>query len=174
MGHIFTFSSQVLPFKLFSAEHIAAIGVLVMVYTIIYISREKLLRNERLDKILRYSIAAALYLQEISLHIWRLWSGTWSAGSTLPFHLCGLMVVLCPLMLVTRSYKLYELIYLIGMAGATQAILTPDLGAFGFPHYRYYQFFTSHGLIVLSLPSIQLPLYSSMGFPYNLPSGLKR
>lgn len=65
----------------------------------------------------------------------------------LPFHLCGVSVVLVPVMLMTRSYALFEVLYFWGIGGATVAILTPDTGSY-FPHTLYITYFTSHGLIV--------------------------
>lgn len=35
----------------------------------------------------------------------------------------------------------------MGIAGALQPLLTPDLGMYGFPHYRFWQTYLSHGLI---------------------------
>jgi len=40
--------------------------------------------------------------------------------------------------------------YFMGIAGAIQALATPDLGIYGFPHFRFFQTFISHGLIVTS------------------------
>jgi hypothetical integral membrane protein (TIGR02206 family) len=51
-------------------------------------------------------------------------------------------------MLVRKHQGVYDFAYLIGIAGALQALLTPDLGQYGFPHFRYYQTFISHGLLV--------------------------
>jgi len=44
-------------------------------------------------------------------------------------------------MLVTKSYPFYEFAYFMGIAGTLQALLTPDLGIYGFPHYRFFQTF---------------------------------
>jgi len=51
-------------------------------------------------------------------------------------------------MLVTRNKYIYEFAYFLGIAGAMQAILTPDIGIYGFPHFRFFQTFIAHGLIV--------------------------
>jgi hypothetical protein len=40
------------------------------------------------------------------------------------------------------------------LAGAMQAVLTPDLGASGFPSYRYFSFFVSHGFIVACVAAL--------------------
>jgi len=69
-------------------------------------------------------------------------------AATLPLHLCGAAVVLSAIMLMNKSYRLYEIIYFWGLGGALQALLQPDIGAFSYPHFRFFQFFVSHGLIV--------------------------
>jgi len=38
----------------------------------------------------------------------------------------------------------------MGIAGAIQALATPGLGNFNFPHFMYFQYFISHGLIITS------------------------
>ncbi|MFA4839866.1 MAG: TIGR02206 family membrane protein, partial [Candidatus Neomarinimicrobiota bacterium] len=69
-------------------------------------------------------------------------------GASLPLHLCGAAVILSAIMLVNKSYALYEIVYFWGLGGAIQALLTPDIGVYAFPHYRFFQFFVSHGSIV--------------------------
>ena len=66
----------------------------------------------------------------------------------LPLHLCSLFVFLSAVMLVTRSYPIFEFAYFLGIGGALQALITPDAGIYGFPHFRFIQTMLSHGLIV--------------------------
>ena len=66
----------------------------------------------------------------------------------LPLQVCSLLVWFGALMLVTKNYRIYEFIYLMGIGGAAQALITPDLDIHGFPHYRFFQTFLSHGLVV--------------------------
>ena len=40
--------------------------------------------------------------------------------------------------------------YFMGIGGAIQALATPGLGIYGFPHFLYFQYFISHGLIITS------------------------
>jgi len=51
-------------------------------------------------------------------------------------------------MLLTKNTLIYEFAYLLGIAGALQALLTPDVGIYGFPHFRFFQSLTSHGAII--------------------------
>jgi len=66
----------------------------------------------------------------------------------LPLHMCSAMVWICAFMLVTENYTLYEYIYFLGIGAASQALLTPDAGRYGFPHFRFFQAILSHGSIV--------------------------
>jgi hypothetical integral membrane protein (TIGR02206 family) len=82
------------------------------------------------------------------MHAWRLATGIWTARENLPLHLCSLAIWLSALMLLARGARIYELVYLLGIPGALQALLTPDAGPYGFPHFRFFQALLSHGLIV--------------------------
>ncbi len=138
------------PFSFFSQNHINALLFLFGVYIIIFLFRKKL-KNPKIDIKMRYIIASALIFQELSLSIWRLYNGDWHPGTSLPLHLCGASIVLSAIMLINKNYTLFEINYFWGLGGAIQALLTPDIGMYGFPHYRFFQFFTSHGLIIVAV-----------------------
>ncbi len=78
----------------------------------------------------------------------------WSASSALMFQMCGLSILLLPLAHFTdrpeRRQLLFDVLYFWGIGGAIQALVSPDIGANGFPAYRYFSFFVSHGLIIAS------------------------
>ena len=136
------------PFVLFSTQHlIAMIGILLVGTLIVLVGRKS---NEKQRSIMRWSMAAILVINEFLWHIWNLSIGEWSVQTMLPLHLCSVLVWLCAYMLVTKNQTIYEFAYLIGIAGALQAVLTPDLGQYAFPHFRYFQVFVSHGLIIIS------------------------
>jgi len=93
----------------------------------------------------RIGLAVLLLSVNISWQVWCLVNGTWSLQTHLPLHLCTAMVYFNALMLLTKSYRLYEFCYFAGIGGAIQALLTPDVGPYGFPHYGYFHFFVGHG-----------------------------
>ncbi|MBM4421807.1 MAG: TIGR02206 family membrane protein [Chloroflexi bacterium] len=101
-----------------------------------------------LRKTLRNTMAAVLIANEAAWHVWNWSVGNWTIQTMLPLHLCSVMVFLSAYMLVTRSDAIYEPLYFLGIGAAIQAIFTPDLGLYGFPHFRFFQTFISHGLIV--------------------------
>jgi len=138
------------PFSLLSSYHINALLFLLGIYILIFLFR-KILRRPQIDVKIRYIIAISLILQEISLSIWRMYNGAWHPGTSLPLHLCGASIVLSAIMLINKNYALFEINYFWGLGGAIQALLTPDIGIYGYPHYRFFQFFTSHGLILVAV-----------------------
>ena len=51
---------------------------------------------------------------------------------------------------MSRSFRIYEFAFFIGISGALQALMTPDIGVYNFPHYRFFHVFFSHGAIVIA------------------------
>lgn len=135
------------PFRLFSRSHLAALGV----HTLLNLSLLVLRAHPpapHTRRLLRTGLATTLLVNEAAWHIWHWKTGQWRVQTMLPLHLCSVMVFHSAVMLLTRSYTLYEVAYFLGPGGAIQGLLTPDLGCYRFPHFRYFQTFISHGGIV--------------------------
>ncbi|MBO9131188.1 TIGR02206 family membrane protein [Bacillus sp. 165] len=137
------------PFILFSLTHLLTLFVIIAVCFGMYIMRKQL-KKDLLNKIFRYSLAVTLLFSEISLMWWLNYIGVWSIQDSLPLHLSSLSLLLSSLLLITRNYKLFEFTYFVGVGSALQAMITPDLHAYTFPHFRYVHFFISHGGIVVA------------------------
>ncbi|NJD04541.1 MAG: TIGR02206 family membrane protein [Ruminiclostridium sp.] len=144
-----TFGLEDKPLELFSTPHIAAI-VLTLVFCAVLVLYRKMLQNETAGHCFSIILAVIISAQQILLYIWYAYSGEWSLSWTLPLQLCDVSIFLSVLVLTTKNKYLSELLYFWGLGGATQAILTPDLGTHTFPHFVFYQFFLGHGLIVLT------------------------
>ena len=71
-------------------------------------------------------------------------------GYALPLHACGIAVYLAAYMLITKRQVAFEIVYFWGLAGTTQAILTPALES-GFPSYRFFQFFIEHSGVLIAV-----------------------
>lgn len=97
---------------------------------------------------IRWTLALILWGNEFVWHYWNYIVGKWTLQTMLPLQLCSVLVWLGALMLVTKNYRIYEFMYFMGIGGAIQALITPDLGIYGFPHFRFFQTFISHGLII--------------------------
>jgi hypothetical integral membrane protein (TIGR02206 family) len=136
------------PFILFGFGHLVAIVLLLLAVVCLPLIRKYW--DERGKRIFRYSLIAWMLGWEIAWHIWSYYDGSWTIQTHLPLHLCTLFTYLSMYMLATRSYSIYELAYFAGIGGAMQAIFTPDTGGLGFPHFRAFQIFASHGGIILA------------------------
>lgn len=136
-------------FILFSLTHWMTLLVLVGIIFLIFLFR-RVLRKPTLNTFVRSVLAAILILSEISLHAW-LWSiGEWTIQYSLPFHLSSISILLSAALLLTKSFSLFEFTCFAGVGSALQAMLTPDISVYTFPHFRYVHFFISHGGIVVA------------------------
>jgi hypothetical integral membrane protein (TIGR02206 family) len=134
------------PFELFGTAHLVALAcVLLANLSLIWVQRS---HSQSLRTVIRFTLAGILLVVETSWHLWNYFTGQWTLQTMLPLHLCSALVWLSILMLVTKNYRIYEFAYLLGIAGALQALLTPDAGAYGFPHFRFFQVMLSHGSLV--------------------------
>jgi len=137
-------------FTLFSSSHWLAIVVLLGLYIGLFLSRNFFRESPAADRTARYTIAGILLVQETVLNIWRLVNGDWSVTTSLPLHICGVAVLLSAVLMFNRRYSLFEVTFFWGLGGALQALITPDIGQYGFPHFRYFHFFVSHGTLILA------------------------
>jgi hypothetical integral membrane protein (TIGR02206 family) len=66
----------------------------------------------------------------------------------LPLHLCDLTTLLSIALLLTRSRWLYDFVYFLGVGGAIQALVTSNVGIYGFPHLYFVTSMVLHGGII--------------------------
>ena len=147
MGQFFVGNYPGPAFQFLGIAHISALLCLVLLnfFLLRFRNADEATRNK-----VRWTMALILWGNEIAWHIWNYAVGKWTIQTMLPLQVCSLFVWFGALMLVTKNYTIYEFMYLMGIGGAIQALATPDLGIYGFPHFRFFQTFISHGLIVTS------------------------
>lgn len=149
MGQYFDPSYAGGSFVLFSFGH--NVSILVTVLAVLFVRHfRRELRDTRAGNWFRYGLAGLLLLSEASLDTWLAWTGQYTLDYALPLQLCSISLFLSVILLLTKNYTVFEFTYLAGMGGALQAIITPDLGNYGYPHFRTWEFFIAHGAIVLS------------------------
>ena len=136
-------------FVLFGGQHLAALGLvgLVCLLTVLFRGRW----GERAKTTTRWGLLALIYLCEGSWQVWMWAIGEWSIQGMLPLWLCSVTSWSMPLLLVWRSDRYYQWAYSMGVLGAAMALLTPDLMQYGFPHFRFIEFFTLHGLLIVAV-----------------------
>ncbi|NDI36013.1 TIGR02206 family membrane protein [Chengkuizengella sediminis] len=136
-------------FVLFSLEHLFSLFVVIVIILGIYWYRSDLQRPIP-NTISRGLLIIVLIVSDISLHAWLWWVDEWGFRNALPLHLSSISLLLAALLLWFKSYRLFEFTYFVGVGSALQAMITPDISLYTFPHFRYIQFFIAHGGIVVA------------------------
>jgi hypothetical integral membrane protein (TIGR02206 family) len=147
MAEFFAGNYEGPAFEFLGNAHLAALGTLILLNLILFTFKNA---GEQKKTALRWILALILWGNEFAWHYWNYSVGKWTIETMLPLHLCSVLVWVGALMLVTKNYRIYEFMYFMGIGGAIQALATPDLGIYGFPHFRFFQTFISHGLIITS------------------------
>ena len=135
-------------FSNFTAAHFLPILIMVGVIVLIGYFR-KSLHRWRFEKTLRYILAFALILCEMS-YFWRLVAIP-SLGPNpvdhLPITVCGWSVIFCSYMLIGKSQTLFDISYFWLFSGTLFALITPTVITYTGPtRFRYYQFWLEHTL----------------------------
>ncbi len=147
MTDFFAANYQGSAFEYFGTTHLVALGALILLNLFLLFFKNP---NDNTKATLRWLLALILLGNEVAWHYWNYIYGKWTIQTMLPLHLCSLLVWTGALMLVTKNYRVYEFMYFMGIAGAIQALATPGIGNYNFPHFVYFQYFLSHGLIITS------------------------
>jgi hypothetical integral membrane protein (TIGR02206 family) len=98
----------------------------------------------------RVALALLMVATESSFHVWSFVIGTWTVQTMLPLHLCSALIWTTAYTLVTLDATAYEFVYFMGIGAALQALLTPEAGPYGLPHYRALETLTAHSLLIIS------------------------
>jgi hypothetical integral membrane protein (TIGR02206 family) len=154
MNGFFEFDYSGEPFQLFGPKHLIVITIFVAIILFLFLGWKN--PTEQGKRRMRYFLAAVLFVWESAWHIWSIAGGTWTVTYNLPLHICSIMVWLSIAMLLTKSYRIYEYAYFIGIAGAMQAFLTPEAGIYGLWHFRAMQTLIVHGTLIV------IPIYFSL------------
>lgn len=136
------------PFGLFGTAHIVAM-VLTVLAPVALTMVVRRAGSEAVTRRICLVLAVVLAVNQVVYWTYR-WVTVGAATfmrEHLPLHLCSIGIILAVLLLLRRGRLSYELIYFWGLAGTSNAIVTPDLTE-GWPDYHFIQFFISHGGIV--------------------------
>lgn len=135
-------------FEFFGFAHIAAMGVILAVPIVLTLV-VKWLDSAKAIQAICYAFAGVIAVNEVLNWSYRLIEvGVHEfVREYMPLHVCGITVFAVVVMLVFRRQTAYEIAYFWGLVGATNAVVTPQL-EFGFPQYRFFQYFIAHGGIV--------------------------
>lgn len=136
------------PFELFNTDHLMGlllVGLMSFIPLSYLIRRKDTDLNQRFAKSLGwttlvYGIVKHFYGPLGLGEAWQIW---------LPLHMCQVANFLIAYALITGKRGLInEVIYFWTFAGATMAMLTPDL-LYGWPDPNYIMYVFTHGILIL-------------------------
>jgi hypothetical integral membrane protein (TIGR02206 family) len=153
------------PFVMLGTPHLVVLVVLLAVNLSLLRLRRA---SQRARDTFRIVLGIVLLVNEIAWHVWNAAVGMWTLQTMVPLHLCSVLIWVSSYMLLTNSTRAYEFVYFLGIGAGVQAVMTPDLGIYGFPHFRFFQTFISHGGIItaavyMTLVQNQRPYLASIG-----------
>lgn len=104
----------------------------------------------RKKNLFRYGLVFLLILAEISYQSWMVYYDKWAISYSLPLQLSSVSLIFAIIMLLTRNKNVFAFVYFAGIGSALQAMLTPVIDPYSFPHFRYIHFYVAHGGVVLA------------------------
>ena len=141
-------------FRPWSPLHLASLGLLVVAWVVLPLVVRRA-NDPRLNARVALALSLVLWVDEIVYQMYWFGIQAWSAPLALMLQMCGLSILLIPLMFYAPNDRmrrfLFELMYFWGLGGALQALFAPDIGFHGFPEMKYLGYFISHGTIILSV-----------------------
>ncbi len=140
-------TEELKPFALFDLPHITALAIFALIWLCIVIWKDKI-RNPKSDRLCRIFMFIVLACQQLLFYIWKL-DARASLATALPLHICGFSIFLCLIVLVTQNVKLFYIIYYFAFSGTLQAVLTPNMEGYNYPHFRFFQYFAGHLTIII-------------------------
>ncbi|MCL1631194.1 TIGR02206 family membrane protein [Sporolactobacillus sp. CPB3-1] len=134
---------QIVSFAQFSPEHLSTLVLIATLGVCLFLFRQTLFMHP----FFRYLLAIILITGEVGYQIGMIAAGKWSLRGALPLQVSDMAALIAAMMLLTRSRKIAEVLYFIGIGSAVHALVTPDLGT---APLHILQFFATHGATVLA------------------------
>jgi hypothetical integral membrane protein (TIGR02206 family) len=131
-------------FQLFGPAHLFILFAVVALAAVLAFTHR---RRPPQSQAVRLTLAAALLADTILYYAYLITHGQLTFPDHLPLELCDASLVLVILSLFTLNKLVFDLAYYCALAGATMALLTPNLLE-PFPSFGSVQFFVAHGLTV--------------------------
>ena len=137
-------------FQTFSFEHNSYLLGLLLMWIILPLIGKKFLSKD-LQRNVVFILIAVTLLQELLHYFFKINLNTFDIAQDLSLHMCGISVFISCYALYTKNQAAFELSFFWGLAGALQAILTPDPTRFHFGYISTFWSFLSHGIIIMNV-----------------------
>jgi len=129
------------PFEAFGPAHLGALILITLAAWAVY-------RWVCPSPGFHRALAFALLALQAAWVTWLAAVGAASLQTVLPLHPCSASMFLGAAALLTQRRGWVSAAYFWCISGAAAALLFPDLGLYGFPHFAFFHYMLSHGLLV--------------------------
>ncbi len=151
-GYAEVYSDKGYPgFQLMSDYHIISLLIIVAMYILVPIIMSK--QSKRAQSIFRVGLGIFMLVNWASHQVWTYIVNPPDVANEilfrLPLHLCAISSILSAIVLITNSYRLFEISYFWAIGGGLISILTPDTD-YAFPHFEFIQTQIHHSLLILA------------------------
>ena len=137
-------------FQTFSFEHNSYLLGLLLLWFILPLIGKKFLSKDQQRNVVFILIAVTL-LQELLHYFFKINLNKFDIAQDLSLHMCGISVFISCYALYTKNQAAFELSFFWGLAGALQAVLTPDPTRFHFGYISTFWSFLSHVIIIMNV-----------------------
>ena len=137
-------------FQTFSFEHIIYIFICSAIWFLLpFIARNYASKSQQRN--IALALISVTLLQEFLHYFYKINLNSFNPAQDISLHMCGFSLFISCYALYTRNQTAFELAFFWGLAGALQAIITPDPTRFYFGYISTLWSFLSHGLIILNV-----------------------
>ncbi len=131
-------------------------------YILFFLWIAKSLNIDKKLKVAKMICLMTLFITVLN-HVIDINNGNWDIYENLPLHLCSISnLITCFILFIPRSQKLFEFLFYCGLWGGLMAILTAQINDYDGSIFKYLQYYSSHGTIIL------IPLYMFYHLEYEL------
>ncbi|MBT8234311.1 MAG: TIGR02206 family membrane protein [Saprospiraceae bacterium] len=154
------FLFQQSQFEAFTNSHwipLIVIGVLGLIA--IVFAKYRLSKKRQICLIFTISLIPLLgYLINV---IFPLIEGNFSIKTDLPIHICRILAVTCPIVILKNNRYWMGIFYFWILAGTLNANITPDVEN-AFPHWSYFSYWMVHSFLII------IPIYYIIVFKMSI------
>ena len=116
------------------------------------------IKEHPMEKRLKVYVAILLIVLEVSYHV-----HNWTYPRiSIPLHLSSMATILCIVLLLTDSKRVFQYAFFFGILGGFMALVFPNSLGYTYLSFRYYHFILLHVIILV------VPLYYYKAYGYRI------
>ena len=136
-------------FEVYDTTHVIALALTAVAITLSFVFRRRL-SEPGPNRVVRYTLAGALLLNEVLFQVFEVATGHWTADFSLRLHICQITTFVLVYVLITLKPLPFQLVYFWLITGMLHGMFTPNLKSYDPPHV-VVDFFVYHGVTLVGL-----------------------